>query len=131
MPAYYVSKLEEKIGNLDGKSILVLGVSYREKVKETAFSGAFDVRDSLLSRGAKPYFIDPLYSQPELMQLGFNSKFDDEDIDGVILHTKHQEFLEYDFKKHSKVTTLIDGRNFLADFESPEPTIQKCESRNG
>jgi nucleotide sugar dehydrogenase len=130
MPAYYVSKLEEKIGNLNGKSILVLGVSYREKVKETAFSGAFDVRDSLLSRGAKPYFIDPLYSQPELMQLGFNSKFDDEDIDGVILHTKHEEFLEYDFQKHSKVTILIDGRNFLADFGSLEPTIQKCEGRN-
>lgn len=46
------------------------------------------------------------------MQLGFNSKFDDEDIDGVILHTKHEEFLEYDFQKHSKVTILIDGRNF-------------------
>ena len=130
MPAYYVAKLEEKIGNLNGKSILVLGVSYREKVKETAFSGAFDVRDSLLSRGAKPYFIDPLYSQAELMQLGFNSKFNDEDIDGVILHTKHQEFLDYDFQKHSKVTMLIDGRNFLTDFRSLESTNQEREGRN-
>jgi len=120
MPAFYVSKLEEKIGNLEGKSILVLGVSYREKVKETAFSGAFDVRDSLISRGAKPYFIDPLYSQEELMELGFDSTYNDAEIDGLILHTKHQEFLEYDFQRHTKTPAVIDGRNFLEGFTSFE-----------
>jgi nucleotide sugar dehydrogenase len=113
MPAFYVSKLEEKIGNLAGKSILVLGVSYREKVKETAFSGAFDVRDSLISHGAKPYFIDPLYSQEELMELGFDSKYNDAEIDGLILHTRHQEFLKYDFQRHTRNPEIIDGRNFL------------------
>lgn len=122
MPAYYVSKLEEKIGKLNGKSILVLGVSYREKVKETAFSGAFDVRDSLLSRGAKPYFIDPLYSQPELMQLGFNSKFNDGDIDGVILHTQHEEFEQFNFDNYPRALAFIDGRSASSDiklFQTP------------
>jgi len=117
MPSYYVSKLEEKMGSLKGKSILVLGVSYREKVKETAFSGAFDVRDSLLSRGAKPYFIDPLYTQEELKQMGFDSTFDDVAIEGVILHTKHKEFLEYDFQRHTRIIAIVDGRNFLGNIE--------------
>jgi len=120
MPSYYVSKLEEKMGSLKGKSILVLGVSYREKVKETAFSGAFDVRDSLLSRGARPYFVDPLYTQDELNQMGFDSAFNDEAIDGVILHTKHEEFLEYDFQRHTRMIGIVDGRNFLENIEKFE-----------
>jgi UDP-N-acetyl-D-glucosamine dehydrogenase len=130
MPAFYVSKLEEKIGNLEGKSILVLGVSYREKVKETAFSGAFDVRDSLISHGAKPYFIDPLYSQEELMELGFDSTYNDAEIDGLILHTKHQEFLEYDFQRHTKTPAVIDGRNFLEGFASFESGNRVSKDQN-
>jgi UDP-N-acetyl-D-glucosamine dehydrogenase len=130
MPAYYVSKLEAKMGSLIGKSILVLGVSYREKVKETAFSGAFDVRDSLTLLGAKPYFIDPLYSHEELTRLGFVSTFDDAEIDGVILHTKHQEFLEYNFHKHVKGPVVVDGRNFLGDLARNEFTTQECEAKN-
>jgi nucleotide sugar dehydrogenase len=113
MPDYYVSKLEEKIGNLNGKSILVLGVSYRDKVKETAFSGAYDVRDSLLSRGAEPYFIDPLYPEEELELLGFETKFHPLEIEGIILHTNHLEFDTYDFKMFPKLKVLINGRSSI------------------
>ena len=113
MPDYYVSKLEEKIGNLNGKSILVLGVSYRDKVKETAFSGAYDVRNSLLSRDAKPYFIDPLYTPEELIELGFDPNFDDLDIQGIILHTKHEEFSNFNFLRYRNLDSVIDGRFFL------------------
>jgi UDP-N-acetyl-D-mannosaminuronate dehydrogenase len=113
MPDYYVSKLEEIIGNLNGKSILVLGVSYRDKVKETVFSGAYDVRDSLLSRDAKPYFIDPLYTPEELIELGFDPNFDDLDIQGIILHTKHEEFSNFNFLRYRNLNSVIDGRFFL------------------
>jgi nucleotide sugar dehydrogenase len=125
MPDYYVSKLEEKIGTLTGKSILVLGVSYRDKVKETAFSGAYDVRQSLSLRGAKPYFVDPLYSSDELTSLGFDNDFSDNEIEGVVLHTKHKEFLTYDFAKHPKLAGIIDGRDFLSENAIPEISIQK------
>lgn len=113
MPDYYVSKLEDKIGDLAGKSILVLGVSYRDKVKETAFSGAFDVRDALLARGAKPYFVDPLYTEVELNSLGFEAVFNEGDIDGVILHTQHDEFLTINYDNFPKMSAFINGRNFL------------------
>jgi UDP-N-acetyl-D-mannosaminuronate dehydrogenase len=111
MPDYYVSKLEEKIGNLNGKSILVLGVSYRDKVKETAFTGAYDVRDALLSRGAKPYFIDPLYTPEELTELGFNPQFLERDIEGIILHTNHLEFAKINREAFLNSKAFINGRN--------------------
>jgi nucleotide sugar dehydrogenase len=113
MPEYFVSKLEEEIGNLHGKSVLILGVSYRARVKETAFSGAYDVRDSLLSRGAKPFFIDPLYTTAELVKLGFQSDFVPDNIDAIILHTAHQNFLDLDFTKFRNLKHVLDGRNFL------------------
>jgi nucleotide sugar dehydrogenase len=113
MPDYYVSKLEDKIGDLAGKSILVLGVSYRDKVKETAFSGAFDVRDALLARGAKPYFVDPLYTQDELSGLGFDPEYINHDIEGILLHTAHEEYLDFDLKKFINLKYFLDGRNIV------------------
>ena len=123
MPEYFVSKLEDKIGNLTGKSILVLGVSYRDKVKETAFSGAFDVRDALIARGAKAYFVDPLYTQDELRSLGFESVFNEGDIEGVILHTQHEEFLLFNSDSYPKLLAFINGRNFTSDVT----TLKKSE----
>jgi len=113
MPDYYVSKLEDKIGDLAGKSILVLGVSYRDKVKETAFSGAFDVRDALLARGAKPYFVDPLYTPDELSGLGFDPEYINHDIEGILLHTAHEEYLDFDLKKFINLKYFLDGRNIV------------------
>ena len=53
MPAYAVELLSDLLGGLDGTRVLILGVAYRGGVKETAFSGAFPLRDALLGRGAQ------------------------------------------------------------------------------
>jgi hypothetical protein len=56
------------------------------------------------------------------MQLGFNSKFDDEDIDGVILHTKHEEFEQFNFDNYPRALAFIDGRSASSDiklFQTP------------
>lgn len=113
MPEFYVSKLENQLGGLEGKSILVLGASYRAKVKETAFSGAFNVRDSLLSRNARVFFMDPLYEKDELRDLGFDPDFDSTSIEGIILHTEHEEFQDLDLSIFPRLKCLLDGRNFL------------------
>ena len=41
-------------GTLAGARVVILGVAYRGNVKETAFSGAFALRDALAARGAEP-----------------------------------------------------------------------------
>ena len=113
MPEFYVSKLEAEMGTLSNKSILVMGVSYRDKVKEVAFSGAYALRDELIARGASPCFIDPLYTNTELRELGFESNYKNSEIDGVVLHTAHREFLDFNFSLLDKNPPVIDGRNFL------------------
>ncbi len=54
MPAYAVTRLAQLAGDLRGARVLILGVAYRGSVKETAFSGAFAVRDALRAVGAVP-----------------------------------------------------------------------------
>ena len=125
MPEFYISKLEEEMGTLRNRSILVMGVSYREKVKEVAFTGAYALRDELISRAASPYFVDPLYSKSELKELGFDSNYKNSEIDGVILHTAHKEFLEFDFSLLDKNPPIIDGRNFLPNNLISNPLVPR------
>ena len=51
MPAYAVDLLGDASATR-GRRVLMLGVAYRGGVKETAFSGAFALRDELRGRGA-------------------------------------------------------------------------------
>src|SRR5205823_348171 len=68
MPGYVVDLL----GEVAGRRVLVLGVTYRGGVKETAFSGALALRDELQARGATEVLgHDPLLSDAELEALDF------------------------------------------------------------
>ena len=70
---------------------MILGVAYRGDVKETAFSGAFALRDALAARGAEPLATDPLYDDAELRALGFEP-WDGRDAAGAILQADHAAY---------------------------------------
>jgi len=53
MPAYVVGRATEVLGSLKGLRVVVLGASYRGKVKETAFSGVFPTVEALREAGAQ------------------------------------------------------------------------------
>jgi len=65
-PASTSSALSRALGGLRGKRVIVLGVSYRPDVKETAFSAAFPVVAALRKEGAHTLVHDPLFSDQEL-----------------------------------------------------------------
>lgn len=114
MPRYAVERLMNVLGDLNGKKILVLGLSYRANVKESAFSGCFKLNDELKNYGAKIEVIDPLFSDKEIEDLGLNSysgKYTE--VDGIIVHTNHTEFLSILKFPFPKCKVILDGRNFL------------------
>lgn len=113
MPDYYVDKLLAVDGELVDKSILVLGVSYRPNVKEVAFSGAYEIKKRLMKLGAKPKFLDPLYSSEELLELGFDPALKHEDFHFAIIHTAHTDYFNFDFSKYKKMKFVVDGRGCL------------------
>jgi len=108
MPAYAV----ELLGDVKGKRILILGVAYRGGVKETAFSGAFALRDVLESAGATPLAADPLYSDTELKTLGF-APWDGKAVDGAIVQADHAEYSELDIE----TPVVVDGRGIVESFD--------------
>lgn len=107
MPEYAVELLESKIGDLTGKSVAVLGAAYRGGVKETAFSGVFDVVDALGRRGAVPLVHDPLYSESEIRSFGWEVFRTDQFVDAAIIHADHDEYRDMNIN----AATVIDGRN--------------------
>jgi nucleotide sugar dehydrogenase len=112
MPAYAVELLADALGDLDGARVLILGVAYRGGVKETAFSGAFALRDALAARGAAVLAADPLYDERELRALGFEPWGGDA-IDGAILQADHAAYRALSPAELPGARAVVDGRDAL------------------
>jgi nucleotide sugar dehydrogenase len=115
MPNYAVDLLAEKMGDLSGKKVAVLGASYRGGVKETAFSGVFDVVDALVRHGAFPVVHDPMYINDELKALGFAPYALGDAADAVIFQADHAEYKTLTAKSFPGVRVIIDGRRITND----------------
>jgi UDP-N-acetyl-D-mannosaminuronic acid dehydrogenase len=110
MPAYAVELLSDLLGGLDGTRVLILGVAYRGGVKETAFSGAFPLRDALVARRAQVVASDPLYDDAELRALGFEP-WDGEPVEGIVVQADHAEYATLEIPADG----IVDGRGVVAD----------------
>lgn len=123
MPSYAVTTLEEKMGSLAGRSVAVLGAAYRGGVKETAFSGVFDVVESLVNAGATPLVHDPMFTEEEILKLGFNVYTLGHPCDAVIIQADHPEYFSLKPSEIPGALHIIDGRNILStDLTSQIPT---------
>ena len=113
MAAFTVDTIEDRIGSLDGQSVLVLGVAYRGDVKEDAFSSAFRLRDELLAAGARVFAHDPYFDAEHLRNLGFEpyELGTDEPIRVAVLQAAHAAYLELDPASVSGLELFVDGRN--------------------
>jgi UDP-N-acetyl-D-mannosaminuronic acid dehydrogenase len=113
MPGYAVELLADELGSaLANARVLIMGVSYRGGVKETAFSGAFAVARELARRGATPLASDPLYDEPELVSLGFEP-WDGEPIDAAVVQADHSPYARLTPDDLPGVRVVVDGRGIL------------------
>lgn len=111
MPSYSVGLLDAALGGLSGQRVVVLGASYRGKVKETAFSGVFGTVDALKKAGADVVVHDPMYSADELAKYGFAAYQLGERVDGAIIQADHPEYADLKPTDLPGVRGLVDGRN--------------------
>jgi nucleotide sugar dehydrogenase len=113
MPARLTDKFASLLGDISGRTILILGATYRSGVKETAFSGVFSISDRLNQLGANCVVLDPLYSPEELRSLGLEPLTDCAAVTGLILNTAHEQFLSLSISDFPNLQVVLDGRNFL------------------
>lgn len=117
MPEYFVNKIKQKEEKMSKKNVLILGIAYRPKVKESAYSGVFDLVQKIEEEGANAFVLDPLFDKEEIVLLGLKPFEDFDDIDYIILHTAHQEFKELKINEFKKLKGIVDGRNFFVESE--------------
>ncbi len=114
MPAYAVQLLGDDVLASGGR-VLILGVAYRGGVKETAFSGAFGLRDALLHHGLHPLAADPLYDADELTALGFEPWDGGTPVPAVIVQADHAQYARLTPDELPGVQVVVDGRGILDD----------------
>jgi UDP-N-acetyl-D-glucosamine dehydrogenase len=111
MPKRMIEELVSRAGSLQGASVLILGIAYRPRVKESAFSGVFDLVHELERLGATASVVDPLYSREEILELGLIPYDPLISPRALILHTEHKEFLGLKQDEFPSVEFVLDGRN--------------------
>ena len=104
---YYAKKIEE----IGGKRVGIIGLSYREGVKEKAYSRSIDLIQLLKKKGYEVYGLDPLYSKEETeKEFDVNYLDDFKKIDVIILMNKEAQFKN---KLKSVKNKVIDVKNIL------------------
>jgi UDP-N-acetyl-D-mannosaminuronate dehydrogenase len=115
MAAYAVGLLQTHLGDLDGRSVLILGLAYRAGVKEASFSSALLLIDALRPTGARILLHDPLFSAEELAATGAEPIALDaaRHVDAVVLQTDQPEYQTIDWSRFTTCRVVVDGRNAL------------------
>ncbi|HZO76169.1 MAG TPA: nucleotide sugar dehydrogenase [Ktedonobacteraceae bacterium] len=129
MAEYAVQRVEAITGSLAGRAVLMLGVSYRGDVRETAFTSARLLQDALLAHGASVYVDDPLFEEAELRAEGYipygrdksgpygcdksGSHETREEICAIILQANHRAYQSFDFSQFPHCKVVLDGRMAL------------------
>lgn len=120
MPGYTIEEIKNRFPSLASMSIGILGVSYRTGVKEAAFSGALTLLKLLKDEGAIVFGYDPFFTPSELKDLGFECAEDYSNLNGIIIHTAHDEFHDLNPDMIAGLKFIYDGRNVLNKFTKAE-----------
>jgi UDP-N-acetyl-D-mannosaminuronic acid dehydrogenase len=114
-PAWVVQQLEDAAGGLKGRTVLILGVSYRENVRELTSSPGVDLIKLLAAEGALVSANDPYFSDEEIRALGADPTGLDQlgEFDVVLLQAAHDEYGGIDWSTLRPGAVVFDGRNAL------------------
>jgi len=116
-----VQKVQEILKIAKGKSIGVLGISFKPNTDDTRDAPAITIMNNLANLGAKVKGYDPIVKNAPItlnkkiiLCKSLEDLFRDSDL--IILATEWKEFTEIDYKELGNLMrekNFIDGRNFL------------------
>lgn len=117
-----IEKLQQVLKILKGKTVGLLGLTFKPDTDDLRDAPALNIIDSLNRLGAKVKAYDPIVSQTG-MRHGLSGVLVETDperladgCDALLLVTEWQQFQNLDYGKMAKLMNhpvLIDGRNFL------------------
>lgn len=124
-----IEKLETFLGDISGKTIAILGLSFKPNTSDVRESPALTIVPELIKRGAKVKVYDPVAMEEFKKSIGnLDIEYSDtplacvKDADAMVILTEWNEFRFLDLsqiKKVMRTPVLIDMRNIY------EPSIGK------
>ncbi len=116
-----IKTIEGQLGGLDDAPILVLGLTYRENVKELAYSRALPLIDRLGFHGAEVWAYDPLLSDEEIERNCAKPYHwgDPAPFRAIVTQTGDRLWRSLDFSLFPQLEVLFDGRNSLREIDLP------------
>lgn len=117
-----VQAVERELGPLEGMPVLVLGLTYREDVKELAYTRAIPLIERLAFHGAEVWAYDPLLSDEEVTRTGARAWHWGETgrFRAIVVQTGARQFRTIDPAWFPDLALVFDGRNALRDLSLPE-----------
>ncbi|MHA1111343.1 MAG: UDP-glucose dehydrogenase family protein [Promethearchaeota archaeon] len=125
-PYYPITMLKNEIGEVEGKTICLLGLSFKPETDDIRSAPSIKIAKKLLEEGAKLKVYDPVAMDNFKRESGIkvespidycDSALDAlQDSEGMILVTEWEEFVKLkpnDFKQTMKDPIVIDGRRVL------------------
>lgn len=117
-----IKSLETHLGGLDEVPILVLGLTYRENVKELAYSRALPLIERLSFHGADVSAYDPLLSAAEVEERCCATPYAwgrPAPFRAIVTQTADKLWNEIDFSLFPDLELILDGRNSLRGIDLP------------
>jgi nucleotide sugar dehydrogenase len=117
-----IERLRAELGSLEGVPVLVLGLTYREGVKELAYSRALPLIEGLVSAGARVAAWDPLLAAKEVERCGAApwAWGTSSDARAIVVQTADPAFQGLDPAWFPALDVVLDGRNSLGDPTFPD-----------
>ncbi len=117
-----IRALEKALGGLEGVPVLVMGLTYRDGVKELAYSRALPLIERLAFHGALVSAYDPLLSDEEIARCSATPYRwgEPSPARAIVTQTADPLFGELDLSLFPDLEVLYDGRNSLRGLALPE-----------
>ena len=115
-------RLRDELDGLEGVAVLVLGLTYREGVKELAYSRALPLIARLSAEGARVSAWDPLLAHEEIERCGADAWGwgSSSDARAIVVQTADPVFQGLDMDWFPEAEVILDGRNALRDVPFPD-----------
>jgi UDPglucose 6-dehydrogenase len=123
-----MEKVEEELGDLNGKRVALLGLAFKENTDDLRESPAMSIAEHLLAGGANVHAFDPVAMDNAAKALPALKMCQDayeaaEGADALVIATPWNEFKNLDMERilpTMNTPVLIDGRNLF------EPDLMKA-----
>ena len=127
MPYITLNKIEGRLGDLAGKKLAIMGVSYRSEVDDTRYSPSETFYRAAISKGANVTVHDPLVEYWQELDMKVSQELPKPDgFDAIIFAVAHEEYLTLDLE-----TWLGDARPLVFDSNNVlgENRLEKLQKR--